>query len=145
MAGALSSWAIRAGGLCALLLVACGNTPRLPEAASTPPLVTNSVSVTQTGTAPVTIVPDSAQYRLDDSGSLVVTLRVTSEATAPQTITARASLYDTNGKLVGDATGGDVGVDPGQTVTLQLDGPPPMGEIVSASYEFTALPIPGST
>jgi hypothetical protein len=145
MAGRLSPRVVRAGALCALLLVACGGTPRLPEAPSTAPLVTDSVSVTQTGTAPVAIVPDSARYRLDDSGSLVVTLEVTSEATAPQTITARASLYDMNGRLIGDATGGDVGVDPGQTLSLQLNGPPPMGEIVSARYEFTALPIPGST
>jgi hypothetical protein len=93
----------------------------------------------------VSIVPGSVSYRLDGSGTLVVHLGVTSNASDKQTITARASLFDSRGSLIGDATGGQIGVSPGSTVTLQLNGPKPNGEIASATFEFTALPIPGST
>lgn len=128
------------------LSAACGSTTTLPETTATPPLATASVSVQQTGTAPVSILPGSVTYKLDDSGSLVVHLEITSHASTSDTITARASLYNGSGTVIGDAiTGGDVSVAPGATVALELNGPPPNGEIVSATFEFTSLPLPGST
>jgi hypothetical protein len=142
MAGPLSPSGVAAVLGLGAVVCACGSAARLPETSETPPLATSSVAVSQTGTAPVTIVPDSVTYRLDDSGSLVVHLRVTSGAPDKQTIEARASLYDGKGALIGDATGGQVDVDPGSTVSLQLNGPAPTGEIVSSTFEFTTLPIP---
>jgi hypothetical protein len=127
------------------LTSACGSTTQLPEAPATPPLTAAAVAVRLTGTAPVAIVPGSITYKLDDSGSLVINLSVKSNAKRPVTMEMRASLYDAAGTIVGDATGGQVGVAPGATAVLELNGPRPNGEIVSATFEGTSLPLPGAT
>ncbi len=124
------------------LTAACGSTTQLPQAPQKPPLTAASVSVKQTGTAPVTIIPGSIAYKLDDSGSLVILLQVTSRAKTAETIMLRASLFGPNGALVGDASGGEQGVAPGATVGIQLNGPKPNDEIISATFEATSLPLP---
>jgi hypothetical protein len=134
----------RAGAFLGLLIsvlfaAACGETIKLPEAPQTPPLTAAAVSVKQTGNAPVGIVPGSITYRLDDSGSLVVDLQLTSHAKSTQSIMVRASLYGPGGSLVGDATGGEVGVTPGATAPIERNGPRPSAQIVSATFEVTAL------
>ncbi len=126
------------------LLAACGSTTRLPEAPQTSPLTSSAVAVKQTGTAAVSILPGSVTYKLDNSGSLIIHLQLTSKAKSAQTIIIRVSLYGPGGALVGDAAGGQVPVAPGATTDLQLNGPAPNGEIVSATYEVTSLPLPGS-
>jgi hypothetical protein len=123
-------------------VTACGETIQLPQAAETQPLTAASVAVKQTGNAPVGIVAGSITYRLDDSGSLVIDLQLTSHAKGKQTITIRASLYGTGGSLVGDATGGEVGVGPGASTAVELNGPKPNAQIVSATFEVTALAQP---
>jgi len=140
-----------AGGLgavlagAALMLVACGDAVTLPVGPSATPFRSGTVGFSQTGTAPVTIDPSSIQYKLDSSSSLVVTLILTSSADTSQTVSVRASLYDPNGGLIGDATGGAVNVDPSATTAVELTGPSPLGTIASATFEVTSLPLPTST
>ena len=132
-------WLLAAG----VLVTACGETTRLPQAPETAPLTAAGVAVKQTGNAPVGIIAGSVTYRVDDSGSLVIDLQLTSRAKSKQTITVRASLYGAGGSLVGDATGGEVGVDAGATTPIELNGPKPNAQIVSATFEVTALAQPG--
>lgn len=126
----------------AVLACGCGSTTTLPQAPATHPLTAPAVPVRQTGTAPVSILPGSITYMLDDSGSLVVRMSVKSNASAPVTLTVRGSLYDAAGTITDDVTGGQVGITSGATAQLELNGPPPSGEIASATYEFTSLPLP---
>lgn len=133
--------------LVAVTVVACGDSaPTVPQAA-TSPLIGASVSVKQSGDAPVQIVPGSVTWKIDDARLVNVMLTVHSTAKAAVTASARASLYDKSGKLVGDATGGQLNVQPGKDIQLQLTGPTPLGTVESASFEFTtipaATPIPG--
>jgi len=133
--------------LCAgFALGACGST-QIPEAPATSPLTSGTVGFSQTGNAQAQIQQDSITYRVDDSGSLVVHLSLTSNASAAQSLAVRASLYDNSGAVIGDATGGQVQVAPGSTVQLQLNGPAPQGTISSAVFEVTATssPTPTST
>lgn len=133
----------------ALAVVACGDsTPSVPQAASSS-LIGGSVSIRTTGDAPVSIVPDSAIWRIDNAKLLNVTVTVRSTAGAAATVSARASLYDKNGRLVGDVTGGQLNVQPGANVQVKLTGPTPSGTVTSATFEFTtipaATPIPGGS
>jgi hypothetical protein len=124
----------------ALALVACGDSAvNVPQAAATP-LLAADISVQQTGDAPVKIVPGSVHWSIDDAHLLNVTLRVHSNAKSAQTVSGRASLSDKAGKLVGDATGGVLNVQPNQDVDLKLSGPTPNGTVTSASFEFTTIP-----
>jgi hypothetical protein len=119
----------------AMLVVACGSeTPHVQQAAAAP-LTTSSVAFRQTGDAPAAIDGSSITYRLDDARLLVVTLNLHSAAHTPQTVGVTASLFDKNGRLVGDATGGDINVQPNATVQVILSGPHPNGTIASATYE----------
>ena len=122
-------------------LAGCGSSSQ-PEVGATTRLTTGSVSVKQSGTARVQIQQTSVAYRLDDSGGLVVTLSVTSQAGTAQTIMARATLYNAAGAVIGDASGGSTQVPPGGTTTLQLNGPAPQGTIASALFEVTAISSP---
>lgn len=131
----------------ALAVVACGDsTPRVPQAA-TSPLIGASISIRQTGDAPVRIVQNSATWGIDDAKLVNVTVTVHSTAGTAVTVAARVSLYDKDGKLVGDASGGQLNVQPGKDVQLRLTGPTPIGTVQSAMFEFTtipaATPIPG--
>ena len=130
-----------------LLVVACGDAaPVVPQAAPSP-LLAASISVKQTGDAPVQVVAGSPSWRIDDARLLDVSLTVHSSARSAVTVTARASLYDKDGKLVGDATGGQLNVQPGADAPLKLTGPTPHGTVTSATFEFTTIPastpIPG--
>jgi hypothetical protein len=131
----------------ALAVVACGDSaPSVPQAA-TSPLIGASVSIRQTGDAPVQVVQNSAVWSIDDAKLVNVTVTVHSAAATAVTVTGRASLYDRAGKLVGDATGGQLNVPPGKDIQLKLTGPTPTGTVSSATFEFTtipaATPIPG--
>jgi hypothetical protein len=126
----------------AALLVACGSeTPTVPQAASSP-LIAPSVAVKQTGDAPVRIVDGSVSWKIDDAKLVNVTLTVHSSAGTAVTVSARASLYDKDGRLVGDATGGALAVQPNSDAQLKLTGPTPNGTVVSANFEFTTIPTP---
>ena len=133
--------------LCGATLAACGSAASQPEVQSSPPLTAHSVTVRQTGNASAEIVNSTITYLLDDSGGLVIHLSVQSQAASAQTITARASVYDTKGNLIGDATGGQLSVAAGSTASLQLNGPAPTGTIASTVFEVTnvASPTPRST
>ena len=133
--------------LCGATLAACGTAAPQPEVQSSPPLTSPSVTVRQTGNASAQIVNSTITYQLDDSGSLVIHLSAQSQSASAQTITARASLFDAKGNLIGDATGGQFAVAAGSTATLQLNGPAPTGTIASTVFEVSnvASPTPTST
>ena len=133
--------------LCGATLAACGTSAPQPEVQSSPPLTAQSVTVRQTGNASAQIVTSTITYQLDDSGGLVIHLGVHSQSASAQTITARASLYDAKGNLIGDATGGQLSVAAGGTATLELNGPAPTGTIASTAFEVSNLasPTPTST
>jgi hypothetical protein len=128
-------------GLFALLVVACGETPHVDEAA-TAALTESTVSLKQTGNAAVSVVPGSVRYRLDDARLLEVTLTAHSAATTAQTVTIRASLFDKSGRNIGDATGGQLDVGPGSDAAVTLSGPQPNGTIAAATFEITTIPAP---
>jgi hypothetical protein len=124
----------------AVALVACGtDTPSVPQAAATP-LIAAGVSVKQTGDAPVKLVDNSVTWKIDDAKLVNVTLTVHCTASTAVTVSARASLYDKDGKVVGDATGGTLQVQPNTDARLQLSGPTPTGTVTSATFEFTTIP-----
>ena len=139
------AWLVAA--LCGATLAACGTSASQPEVQSSPPLTAQSVTVRQTGNASAQIVTSTITYQLDDSGGLVIQLSVQSQAASAQTITARASVYDAKGNLIGDATGGQLSVAAGSTAALQLNGPAPTGTIASTVFEVStvASPTPTST
>lgn len=120
-------------------MVACGEVPHVQQAAAAP-LTESTVSFRQTGNAAVSIAGGSVTYRLDDAHLLVVTLTVHSTAGASQTVTVRGSFDDKAGKLVGDATGSQLDVAPGSTVTVTLSGPTPTGTIAAGTFELTTIP-----
>jgi hypothetical protein len=124
----------------ALLLVGCGDaTPTVPQAAASS-LLGASISVKQTGDAPVKLVDGSVSWQIDDARLVNVSLTVHSTAGTPVTLSARASLYDKDGKPVGDATGGALNVAPNADAQLKLSGPTPNGTVTSATFEFTTIP-----
>jgi hypothetical protein len=126
----------------AVLLVACGSdTPTVPQAAVSA-VVAGNVSVKQTGDAQVSIVPGSVGFKLDDAKLMNVTMTIRSTAPGPQTVSARASLFDAAGKIVGDATGGVLNVRPGVDTPVALSGPTPLGTIAAATVEFHLVPSP---
>lgn len=126
-------------------LAACGTAAPQPEVQSAPPLTAPSVTVRQTGNAPAQIVTSTITYQLDDSGGLVIRLSVQSQSASAQTITARASLFDAKGNLIGDATGGVISVAPGSTASLQLNGPAPTGTIAGTVFEVSSVASPTAT
>lgn len=139
-------------GLMTALLAACGSSEQLPQAASSSPLVADDVTshINQTGSAEATIDPASVTFKVDNAGILVVKFRLTSTASAPQTIAVRASLYDSSGVVIGDstmpgATGGAVNVEPGATQDIELTGNAPSATIASATLEVSAQPSPTPT
>ena len=124
----------------ALLVVACGDSSVSVPQAQPSALIAGTVSVKQTGDAPVSIVKDSVSWKIDDAKLVDVSLTVHCTAQGAVTVGARASLYDSSGKLVGDATGGQLNVKPGADAHLMLTGPTPTGTVSSATFEFTTIP-----
>lgn len=133
----------------ALAVVACGDSGVTVPQAAPSALIAQTVSIKQTGDAPVQIVPNSAAWKVDDAHLVTVSLTVHSTAGTAVTVSGRASLYDANGKVIGDATGAQLNVAPGADATLKLSGPTPSGTVSSATFEFTtipaATPIPGGS
>lgn len=146
-ARALVTRGLLVGALCCTVLAACGTSTSQPEVQSSSPLTAQSVTVRQTGNASAQIVTSTITYQVDDSGGLVIHLSVQSQSGSAQTITARASVYDAKGNLIGDATGGQISVAGGSTASLQLNGPAPTGTIASTVFEVSnvASPTPTST
>ena len=123
------------------LLAACGSSGQ-PQVQSSRPLTAQSVAVKQTGNGAAQIVPTTVTYQIDDSGALVIQLSVQSQSTAAESIMVRASLFDSDGGLIGDAAGGRVAVAPGSTTMVQLNGPRPQGTIAGATFEVTDVTSP---
>jgi hypothetical protein len=126
----------------AIALSGCGSTTQLPEVHTSAPLTSATVGVTQTGNATATIDKSSLKFMLDTIGALVVRFNLTSNAAHAQTLTVRGSLFDSSGTIVGDVTGGAVGVTPGAAVAIQLNGPAPNGTISSITLEVTQMAAP---
>ena len=104
-------------GLAMLVVTACGDTVKLPQAATGGALTAASVQVRQTGSGHARIDPSNVTFQIDNSGSLVVRVSATSTANAPQTLTLNATLYDATSNIIGTAVGGNVNVAPGSTST----------------------------
>lgn len=135
------------GPACAAALVVagltgCGNDTKLPQAPSSSPFSTSSVSVVQQGNADATIDTKSVTFKLDDSRALVANLTVRSNAASTIAISIRGSIYDPHHALIGDVTGGQINVSPGSTAAVQLTGPTPLGTIASVTFELTAKSTP---
>ncbi|MFN2582918.1 MAG: hypothetical protein ABR498_09285 [Candidatus Dormibacteria bacterium] len=123
------------------LVAACGANSQ-SEVGSTRPLTNGNVTAMQTGNAEATLNQSGISYRLDNSGSLVIRFSATSTSAMPQTIMARASLYNDSGGVIGDAVGGETPVAPGASVDIQLNGPAPNGTVASARFELTEVAAP---
>lgn len=121
-------------------LSGCGDNTKLPQAPSSSPFSTSSISVVQQGNAAVTIDTTSVTFKLDDARSLIANLVVRSNATSTITISIRGSIYDPNHALIGDVTGGQVNVSPGTTTPVELTGPTPLGTIAAVTFELSATP-----
>jgi multidrug efflux pump subunit AcrA (membrane-fusion protein) len=139
--------AVIAAAAGAVLLTACGDTPQVSEAATSPPLTADKVDITLTGDGVVTIVNPSADvsFKLDNARLLVVHVKVHSTASAAQTVSIRASLFDAQGKLIGDATGGALAVPAGGDAAFDLSGPAPNGTIRKATFEVHVTASPKAT
>lgn len=125
-----------------IALVACGDDTHIPPGPSATPFTTGSVAVTQDGNADVAIDTSSVTFTLDATRALVARMTVHSKDAKAVTIAIRGSVYDPGHQLVGDLTGGQINVEPGSTVNVQLSGPTPLGTIASATFEATAQPSP---
>ena len=128
-----------AGGL---LLAGCGGPPVIDQAVSQTPLAAANVTVTQTGDSDVTIPPGGVTFSQDAARLLVVDVKLRFSAAQPRTIALRATVYDSTGRIVGDATGGAVQVKPGSEVTVELSGPTPTGTIAAVTVEAHTVPAP---
>jgi len=139
--------ALRAVVGATLLLAAagCGNSTQLPEAPSSGGLTSGKVALSQTGNGAALVDQTTVAFSLDTSGSLVVRFNLISKAVTAQTITVRATLYDSRLSIIGDAQGGQINVPAGATVPVELNGPAPNGTIASALFEVTALSAPTPT
>jgi hypothetical protein len=126
----------------AAALAACGTTIQLPQVPGSTPLTAAAVAVNQTGDAPATVDKSSVTYMLDNAGSLVVHLSLTSTATTAQTFAVQATFLDQSGTIVGNASGGQIMVAPGASTPVQLNGQTPNGTIASATIEVTAVAAP---
>jgi hypothetical protein len=125
----------------ALAAVACGSETPHVQQASASPLTGPSVGFKQTGDAQVSIDQSSVRYRLDDAGLLQITLRLTSNAATAQSVGVLGFLYDRSGRLVDDASGSDINVQPHSTVQLTLSGPRPSSlPIATATFEVRLTP-----
>ena len=130
----------------AVLLAACGDTASIEEATTSPPLTASSVAITLTGDAGVTI-PDPAhdvRFHLDDAHLLDIDLRVHRAATSSAVAAVKATLFDANGLIIGDASGGSTPLQAAQDTSFTLTGPTPTGTIAKATFEVHLTPVPAS-
>ncbi|MHB8717806.1 MAG: hypothetical protein ACYDAC_02790 [Candidatus Dormibacteria bacterium] len=137
-------WGAGLGAAAVIGVAACGSVT-LPVAPTTSPFDTAHLSVRTTGNAPVTVDTASVSFHLDDAGTLVGTVSITSHAALTTTVMVRVSLYSPSGSLVGDATGGKVQVPPDTPTDIRLSGPAPVGTIASATVEVSLPPPPTQT
>ena len=129
----------------AVALAACGSTTTLPEAPGTTPLTAASVVVKQTGNGNATVDKNSVTFMLDNAGALVMHLNLKSNASKSQTFAVQATLFDPAGTIIGNASGGDVGISAGSTTPIQLNGQTPNGTISAVTIEVTAVASPTPT
>ena len=123
-------------------LAACGQTPHAVEVVSQTPVAATPLALSQTGNAAVVVDPSSVTVKVDPSGSLIVTVTVSSHLATQRIVVLRASLYDSSHNLIGDATGGSVDVPANGSTSIRLIGPPPNGTVASITFEATAEPTP---
>jgi hypothetical protein len=128
-----------------LLLAGCGGSGTVDEAVNATPVAVPNVAITQTGDSDITIPTDQVTFGLDASQLLVVDLHLRSAAAAPRTVAVRATVYDRSGRIVGDATGATIEVQPGVDTPIELSGPTPNGTIASATLEVHTVPSPAFT
>jgi hypothetical protein len=126
-----------AGGL---LLSGCGGPATLDEAANATPVAVPDVAITQTGDSDIGIPTGQVTFGLDAAGLLVVDLHLRSAAAAARTVAVRATVFDSTGRIVGDATGAAVMVQPGTDTAVELSGPTPSGTISAATLEVHTVP-----
>ena len=121
-----------------LAVAACGDSVKIPQAATGGALTATSVKVQQAGSGHARIDPNTVSFQIDNSGSLVVRVSVTSTASAPQTLTLSATLYDASNQIIGTAVGGNVNVPAGSTSVFELSGQAPAGTISSTTIEVSS-------
>lgn len=126
-----------------LMLAACGGSSTVQKQASTSPPLTatplDKVSLAGDSLLTVLTKSDPASGRqipdvtatVDDSGLLVLHIRVRSSAIARVNIALTAALLDANDLHIGEATGGTINLDPGKTTTIDLNGRRPQDTIAS--------------
>jgi hypothetical protein len=127
-----------------LLLTACGDPPVVDQATTRPPLTAPNVAVTQTGDTDVVVPPGGMSFRLDAARLLVVEVRLRSTSPTPRMVVVRAGLYDSAGRLVGDASGAAISVPPGADTTVELSGPTPTTTIAAVTVEVHTVAAPSS-
>jgi hypothetical protein len=130
-----------AGGL----LLACGGPAVIDQAVNQTPLAVSNVAVTQTGDSDVVIVPGGVTFSQDAARLLVIDIRLRFTGSQPRTVALRATVYDSTGRIVGDATGGVTRVTPGSEVPVELSGPTPSGTISAATVEVHTVPAPAAS
>lgn len=124
-----------------LTVVACGETIKIPQASgSGGALTAASVQIRQSGSGHARIDPSNVTFQIDNSGSLLMHVSVTSTGGGLQTVTLDATLYDSGGNIVGTAVGGNVNVPPASTSTFNLSGQQPTATIASATIEVSSEP-----
>lgn len=128
-----------------LLLAGCGGSGTADEAVNATPVAVPNVAITQTGDTDISIPTDQVTFALDASQLLVIDLHLHSAAAAPRTVAVRATVYDRSGRIVGDATGAAIRVQPGVDTPVELSGPTPNGTIASATLEVHTVPSPTSS
>jgi hypothetical protein len=83
-------------------------------------------------------------FRLDAARLLVVDVRLRSTAPTPRMVVVRASVYDSAGRLVGDASGTAISVPPGAETTVELSGPTPAATIAAVTVEVHTVAAPSA-
>jgi len=122
-----------------LALAGCGDTVKIPQATgSGGALTAASVQIRQAGSGQGRIDPNNVTFQVDNSGSLIMHVNVTSTGGGAQTLTLTATLYDSSSNIVGTAVGGKVNVPPGSVSTFELTGQQPTGTIASATIEVSS-------
>ena len=130
-----------AGGL---LLAGCGGPPVVDQAVGQTPLATANLAISQTGDTDVSIPAGGVTVSLDAARLLVLDVRLRFSGAQPRTVALRATVYDSTGRIVGDATGGALQVVPGSEVSVQLSGPTPTGTISAVTVEVHTVPAPSA-
>ena len=127
---------------CTVLFCGCGSAALAPEAGTQQPVAAAHLVLRTSGSPVVDVDASTLTVRADEAGILAVTATAVSRAATRSTVTMTATLHDAAGALVGHATGGAVGVDPGVPVAVTLNGPLPTGVVASVDLVVALQPAP---